>query len=314
MPQGRAIPLCAALALAASCAAEGGGGEGPAAKRPIRAVDDLGREIALRGPAVRIAALAPGFVESLFAIGCGGAVALRDKWSDFPEPGVGGIPAVDGVQISAPAIAGFGPDLVLLYADDGRHVGEFERIGTPVAVLNPRTYEEVAAGIETLGALCGRAREAAGVARAMREAREEVSRGLAGERRPTVYVEIDAADPTRPWSAGPGSFVDELVTLAGGRNALAGLPGAYAQVSAEAVIRGDPDVVLLAGGLPGGGDAAAALARRPGWARLRAVAEGCVVADIDADLLSRPGPRLADGLRALARALRRCARRDGGTP
>jgi iron complex transport system substrate-binding protein len=321
MPRGQKSPLCAAalcalIAGACSPTADVVSPAGRAAPNApgVRIVDDIGRSVALAKPATRIAALSPGFVESLFSIGCGDAVALRDAWSDAPAPLVDAIPKVDGVQVSVRNVAGFEPDLVLLYADDGRFAEELGRVGIPAVVLNPRTYEEVAEMIAKLGALCGREAEARRVAASMRTARARVASGGDPAHRPSVYIEIDATDPTRPWASGAGSFVDELVSIAGGRNALTGLPSAYAQVSAEAVIRSDPDVILLARDAGGERASASEITGRPGWSSVRAVVEGRVIDGIDDDILSRPGPRLAEGLRALATALRPSAPRDGGAP
>ncbi|MCK9460195.1 MAG: ABC transporter substrate-binding protein [Proteobacteria bacterium] len=305
----------AALAATASCNAAEEVAAPVEARRPaIRITDDLGREVAIERPATRIAALAPCFVESLFAIGCGGCVILRDTWSDHPSPGVDAIPKVDGVQVSVRNVAGFSPDIVLLFADDGRNADTFERVGLKVAVLHPDNYEEVAADLVKLGALCGREAEARREAEEMLAVREEVARGIGAAPRPSVYVEIDAADPTRPWTAGPGSFVAELVELAGGRNAASGVTKPYVQISAEAIIRAAPEVVLVAHNGLAGKDAAAEIMGRPGWSSLAAASAGRVIAEIDGDLLSRPGPRLADGLRALAAALRERAPVDGGAP
>jgi iron complex transport system substrate-binding protein len=305
--------IVAALAIA-SC---NGAGEGAAPADPataVRITDDLGREVTLERPATRIAALAPGFVESLFAIGCGDRVILRDTWSDYPSPAVDRIPKVDGVQISVRNVAGFSPDLVILFADDGRNADAFERVRLKAVVLHPDTYAEVAEDLVKLGTLCGREPDARGAADAMLRVRDEVARGIAGRRRPSVYVEIDGSDPTRPWTAGPGSFVAELVELAGGRNAATGLTSGYAQISAEAIIRAAPDAVLVAHDGFAGKDAAYEILRRPGWSSLGAAKGGRVIADLDGDLLSRPGPRLADGLRALAAALAEKAAADGGAP
>jgi iron complex transport system substrate-binding protein len=305
--------LLATAAWTACTAAGQGEAPAPDPSAGVRVTDALGRAVALPAPASRIAALAPGFVEALFAIGCGGRIALRDTWSDHPTPAVDRIPRVDGVQVSVRNVAGYSPDLVLLFADDGRNVDAFERIGVPVAVLHPDTYEQVVADLEKLGALCGRETEAAAAAAAMRAARDDVARGVRKDARPSVYVEIDGSDPTRPWTAGPGTFVAELVELAGGRNAVTGIRSGYAQISAESIVRAEPDIVLLAHEGLAGEDAAAEILKRPGWSSLAAASAGRVIADIDPDLLSRPGPRLADGLRRLAAALRAGAAPGRGT-
>jgi iron complex transport system substrate-binding protein len=270
--------------------------------------DDLGRLVTLDEPPRRIASLAPGFTEILFAIGCGDRIAVRDRWSDHPREAAS-IPAIDGLAPAAQHVAGFSPDLVLLYAADGRHAAPLEKLGIPVAVFNPDRFEEVAETVARIGLLAGCAGSAAALADSMLAARDRVAASR-DDGSPLVYIEIDGTDPARPWTAGPGSFVHELVALAGGRNAAAGIGGAYAQVNAESLIRTDPDFVLLldvavGDGAGASGAAARRFASRSGWGQAGAVRAGRVIDWIDRDLVSRPGPRLAEGLELLAEALSR---------
>ena len=109
---------------------------------------------------------------------------------------------------------------------------------------------------------------------------------------------MDATDPAKPYVAGPGSFVDTLIHLAGGKNLGAGLSTAWAQISAEEIFHQDPDVILL--GDTGYGITVESVAARPGWKNLKAVKNGSVYA-VDSNLVVRPGPRLADGLEIIAR-------------
>jgi iron complex transport system substrate-binding protein len=270
----------------------------------IEITDVLGRKVRLNKPAERIAALSPGFVETLFAVGCGDRVVLRDPWSDYPAE-ARAIPTADGVKPSVRHVAGFEPNLVLLYADNATPAVPFEKVGLEVAVFDPRSFDEVVADVVKLGALCGGDRLAAELAADMRRTRDRVvAAARKAGKRPLIYVEIDGSDAMRPWTAGPGSFVHELLGLAGARNVAADVSSAYAQVSAESVIRADPEVVLLLdAGHPGAVGSAERIAARPGWSGLRAVREKRVIDFIDPDVLSRPGPRLADGLSQLFAAL-----------
>jgi iron complex transport system substrate-binding protein len=272
----------------------------------IEVVDVLGRQVRLARPAARIAALSPGFTETLFAVGCGDRVVLRDRWSDHPAAAQK-IPQADGVKPSIRHVAGYDPDLVLLYSVDREAIAAFEKVGLTAVAFDPRSFDEVVGDVRRIGLLCGAGPEADRLAEQMTAVRERVRREVtrAGQG-PLAYVEIDGSDPVRPWTAGPGSFVHELLVMAGARNVAKDVNSPYAQVSAEAVIRADPQVVLLLdAGHPGSGRSADRIGSRPGWAGMRAVREGRVIDGIDRDILSRPGPRLAQGLEALHEALRR---------
>jgi iron complex transport system substrate-binding protein len=116
--------------------------------------------------------------------------------------------------------------------------------------------------------------------------------------RPRVFVELDATDPTKIFTVGPGSFVDAMVAMAGGSNVAHDAKSAYPQLGLEALVAADPQVIILNDAAYGA--TAAAVAQRPGWASLSAVKEHRIF-PIDDALVSRPGPRLADGLVALAK-------------
>ena len=111
-----------------------------------------------------------------------------------------------------------------------------------------------------------------------------------------MFFELDATDPARPYTAGPGTFIDMLITLAGGRNLGASLSSGWAQISAEEIFRQDPQIILL--GDTAFGATPEAVAERPGWGNLTAVKTGKVF-PIDSDLVLRPGPRLIDGLETM---------------
>ncbi len=279
----------------------------PSSKNRVSIVDGLGRAVTLDRPAVRIASLSPGMTESLFAIGCDDRVVVRDRWSDFPAAAVR-LPAVEGVNPSVDAVALYRPDLVILYFSDDRHAAAFEVLDIPVAIFDPRNYDQVASDIEKLGVLCGRPDRAAELARTMRERRDAVRQRTAGMSPLRVYVEVDGADDARPWTAGPGSFVNELIESAGAVNVFASLERPFAQVSLEEILRARPDVILLAG-IAGDPQAARErLSRRPAFSLLPAVKMGRIIHRIDKDRLTRTGPRLADGLEELAAALHRMDR------
>ena len=271
--------------------------------RGPRIVDDLGHTVALARPARRIASLSPSNTEVLFALGCGAKIVLRDKVSSHP-PGVLKIPATSPFNLSVEHVAGYSPDVVLLSHADAAQISTFGRIGLPVATFDPRTLEQVYGNIRAMGTLCGAGARAEALVRQMRQRASRVMGAVKGRPRPTVYIETDGADPIKPWTAGTGSFVNYLLGLAGGKNLLARLERPYVQINAEEVLAGDPDHVLLMG-VTGKtcGRGLELLRGRPGWTGLRAIRRGSVIDSIHPDLLSRPGPRLVQGLEGLARAL-----------
>jgi iron complex transport system substrate-binding protein len=290
--------LLGCLLALASCKVDGEPATGP-----IRVVDDLGHDVALLRPARRIASLSPSNTEILFALGCGEHIVLRDSVSTYP-PRARRLPATSPFSLSPEHVAGFTPDLVLLSHVDAARLRALTQVGLVAASFDPRTVEQLQANIRAIGTLCGAATGAERLAARIGQQVARISTAVRGRPPPLVYIETDGSDPLKPWTAGPGSFVDQLLRLAGGRNLAASLGRPYAQISAEEVLGGRPDVVLLMSvEAARTGQGAVRLRSRPGWSALEAVRRGRIVDGIDADLISRPGPRLTDGLDALARAL-----------
>jgi iron complex transport system substrate-binding protein len=137
----------------------------------------------------------------------------------------------------------------------------------------------------------------------MRARAAAVKKAVAGTRPPRVMYELDASDPARPYVAGSGGFYGELMTLAGGRNVFGDLPDTAVQVSSEQVVARNPEVVLLGDtNVPKHPQRTDSLRGRPGWAQVEAVRKGQVYA-VDYDRITRPGPRLIEGLEELAKLL-----------
>jgi iron complex transport system substrate-binding protein len=115
-----------------------------------------------------------------------------------------------------------------------------------------------------------------------------------------VFDEEDASDLTKLYTVGPGSFLNDLITLAGGTNIAAGATSAYPTISTEEVIKADPDVIVLDDAAFG--TTVDSIAKRPGWAALSAVKNGRVY-PLDPNLMSRPGPRIAEAAQVLAQLI-----------
>lgn len=270
----------------------------------LSVTDDAGRTVVLKARPQRIVTLAPSATEMIFAVGAGDRLVGRDDFSDYP-PEAKNIPSIGGTypSINTEAVVAMRPDLILAPGViSPEQVKALEDLGLVVFhQRTPKDIEEIFEQIRTVGRLTGNTEQAEKVVadlQARLAAIEEKARQAAT--RPKVFYELDATEPSKPWTAGPGSFIDRLITRAGGQNIGASLSSEWAQISLEELIRQDPDLIIL--GTANYGETPEKVKQRPGWGRLRAVREGRIY-PIDADLISRPGPRIVDGLEALARII-----------
>lgn len=269
----------------------------------IALTDGLGREVKLEAAAQRIVSIAPSNTEILFALGAGDRVVGRDEASDYPQAALA-LPTVGGWSgFSTEAIVALKPDLVLAAEiNTPELVSQLEKLGLTVYYLsNPKTLEDLYKNIEIVAALTGR--DPAKLTDSLKARVAAVDEKIAPlSYTPTVFYEVDATDPSKPWTVGPGTFIDLLITRAGGQNivSLAGITDAYPQIGLEQLVTTPPAIILL--GDSNYGVTAEAVASRPGWDTLDAVIEGNVF-PFDDNLVTRPGPRLVDGLEALARLL-----------
>lgn len=271
---------------------------------PIQMTDGLGRQVTLTAPAQKIVSMAPSITEALYALGAGGQVIGRDDLSDTPAE-VKSLPSVGGNMgdYNYEAIAALQPDLVLAAEiNTPEQVKSLENLGLNVYYLsNPTDLESMYKLLTDLGTLVGREKQADTLVTSLKARVQTVEDKLANvTEEPLVFYELDATDPAKPWTAGPGTFLDQLIAMAKGRNVGAALSSAWAQISQEELLVQNPQIILL-------GDAAygttpESLAARPGWDALEAVQKNQIY-PFDDNLVSRPGPRLVDGLEALAALL-----------
>ncbi len=290
-----AIPVEANACLAASPVAISG--TPGVAAFPVTITDDVGRQVVLQEAPQRIVSIAPSNTEILFALGLGEKVVAVDQYSDYPpeaeqKPQLGSYVKPDLEQIVAAA-----PDLVLA---TGVHeetvVPQLEALRLTVAVINPEDLDDVFDGIGLVGRITGQDARATGLVCELLDRVDAVAERINGAPRPRVFFELSPELHT----AGPDSFIDDLISRAGGENIAAGATEEWPQLSAEVLLEQDPEVILLA-------DEAAGVSpdqvrTRPGWQQVTAVEQDRIVA-IDPDLTNRPGPRVVDGLEAIARAL-----------
>jgi iron complex transport system substrate-binding protein len=298
-----ALPAALSTLLAACGPVSPPAGAGAGARAGDIAVrDGLEREVRLSAPARRIVSTVPSNTEIVFAVGAGDRLVGRDRLSDHP-PEAAAVRSIGGAypKVNAEAIIDLEPDLVL--APGVLDQGEIARLSdlglTVYAAHHASRVRDIFEDVIAVGALAG----AASVARdlvARLEARIGEVRGrVEGLPRPRVFYEMDATDPARPFTPGRESFIDDLISLAGAVNVGAVGEKPYYAMSLERLILEDPDLIIL-GSATYGNETPESVARRPGWGGLRAVRAGAVHS-LDDRLVSRPGPRVVDGIEALAR-------------
>ena len=272
---------------------------------PITLIDDLGRTVVLAVPAQRVVSLAPANTEILFAVGAGAQMVGRDETSDFPAAALA-LPTIGGYSgFSLESIVALHPDLVLAQGggfNSPELVASLEELGLTVFSLpNPTTLEGMFNNLETVAALTGHVNEVPTLLASLRARVSAVDEKILPlSYAPTVYYELDATEPSKPYTAGPGTFVDLLISRAGGVNIGSALEGQWAQISLEQLVVANPAMIIL--GDAAYGETPEKVSQRPGWETLTAIRTGQVF-PIDDNLVSRPGPRLVDGLEALARLL-----------
>ena len=277
----------------------------------ISVQDDDGAPVTLRSPAQRIVSLAPALTEVLFAVGCGSQIVLRDQTANFPAA-VRQIPAVDAFRFALQQVVQRHPDLVLFTALHGAKVSALRELGVQVARFDPQRVADIPPTMKRLVTLCGGGAAAVEAFERSAGQLERLERRVrpSDNGRLRIYVEVDGSNLAKPWTAGPGSLLDDLIVLAGGKNVFEGLARPYAAVSTEAVLKSSPDVILLPRRARGESPRQIFL-QRPGWTPLTDRPGLVIIDSIAEDLLFRPGPRVVQGAQQLQAALSQAIRQHG---
>jgi iron complex transport system substrate-binding protein len=271
----------------------------------ITLTDSLGREVTLTGPANKIVSLAPSNTEILFAIGAGNRLIGRDDFSDFPAEAAA-VASVGSLYptVNAEAVVALQPDLVLAAGitnpDDIKHLGDLGL--TVYATSIAKTLDDIYNDIIAVGTLTGDGDAALELVNSLKTRVDAVAAKTSGvAQRPNVFYELDATEPSKPWTAGPGTFIDQMISLAGGTNVGNIASSDYAQLSLEQLVAQNPDIIIL-GSATFGGQTPELVAARAGWGDIKAVKDGAVYT-FDDNLVSRPGPRVVDGLEQMVKLI-----------
>jgi iron complex transport system substrate-binding protein len=294
------VPLLLLLALvAAACGGDGGRSEqaapAEAAGFPVTLQTPAGRLVLERQP-TRIVSLSPTATELLFAIGAGDQVVATDSNSNYPTQA----PTTDlsAYQPNLEAIAAHQPDLVVYSDDPGELAAGLAKLAIPALAQPAATrLDDTYAQIDQLGQATGHPAEAGRLAATMREEIQRIAAASRPERPLTYYHELDK----NLYTATSKTFIGQLYGLLGMKNIAdaADKDGSgYPQLSAEYVVKADPDLIFLAD-TKCCGQSARTVAARDGWGQLTAVRTGAVV-ELDDDVASRWGPRVVDFLKTVA--------------
>jgi len=272
----------------------------PPTAAPITLTDGLGRTVTLASPAQRVVSLAPSLTEILFTVGAGDQVVGRDEYSDYPEAAKNVTSIGSTYQtLNTELILSLHPDLVVAAGlNSPEQIKALEDLEVTVYMFtNPTDFEGMYEHLHIMGQLTGHEGEAADLVESLQKRVDAVVQKAAGAETPKVFYEIDGTDhPAKPWTSGPNTFMDAMISMAGGINIGGVLADPWAQISLEEIVLQDPDFIIL--GDTAYGVTIESVGQRSGWGELTAVKNGAIFA-FDDNLASRPGPRLVDGLEAL---------------
>jgi len=265
---------------------------------PVIFQDDLGRQVTIDSEPQRIVSLSPSNTEILYAIGLNSRMAGVTTYCDYPAAArqckkIGGFSDPNLEMIIA-----LNPDLVVAESIHSLVIPALEEAGIPVLAVEPQRLADISGAVELIGRATGRQAEANRLAEEIRDKIEQVRSRIIGDSNPPlVYFEI-WHEPFM--TVGPGTLIDDLITVCGGINLAGDAAGHYPELSEEAIILRNPDVIIYP---ESHGEALINPMNRTGaWQTVKAVQSGRVTA-INPDIVNRAGPRVIQAMDELLRII-----------
>ena len=264
------------------------------AQAALQITDDAGVVVNFERAPQRIVSLLPSLAETVCELGQCQRLVGVDRYSDFPAslqklPQVGG-----GLDPNIEMIVALRPDVVLM-ATSSRASERLRALGLKVVALEPKTHADVQRVMLKIGQLL-EVQDAQKIWRAIDAAVMAAAQSIpVSARGARVYFEVNQG----PYAAGEGSFIGETLTRLGARNIVPASLGPFPKLNPEYIVRANPDLIMV------GQRNVEGMAQRPGWTGVRAIREKrvCVFPVAESDTLVRPGPRMAEGARIMARCL-----------
>jgi iron complex transport system substrate-binding protein len=291
-----AVTACGATVAPTSSTTQQPSAAAVATSFPTTVTDFQNRSVTLPTRPERIVSIGPSITEFLFALGSGARVVGTDDFSDEPAAAKQ-LEKVGGIKVNFEKVVSLKPDLVLSVKFSDGTIEKLASAGLLVLVVDPQNTGDVARTAILLGRAVGIPGET--LARDIQKRLDDVrSKTSAAATKPRVYHEIDASDPTKIFTVGPGSYIADLIDIAGGQNIAARASSAYPQLSAEEILRSDPEIIILAAA-----DYSAKpeqVAARSGWSVIAAVKNKRIFT-IAPNLINRPGPRVGEAAEAYAK-------------
>ncbi|MDQ3691274.1 MAG: ABC transporter substrate-binding protein [Chloroflexota bacterium] len=274
-----------------------------AAAFPLTLTDDAGREVSLEAEPQRIVSLAPSNTEIVCALdACDRLVGVTD-FDDHPAEVAEIDKVVTMAQVDVEAVVATEPDLVLAAGNELTPTAVIEQLvdlDVPVLVLYPESLDEVGANIELVGMATGRNNEAAALVGEMAARVEAVEEAVADLARPRTFYEVSVFEGTI-YTAGERSFLASLIETAGGEPITG--DALSTSIELEELVAADPELILLGDATYDPTITPESVAQRQGWQTMTAVEDERVVVVTEDVVITRPGPRIVDGLEALARVI-----------
>lgn len=293
------LALTALLLLTLLSGCEKTPAEAPGMAVGIEVTDMMDRQLQLEQPAEKIVVLTAADCEILFAIGAGDQVVARGEYCNYPKEALALTEVASGSETNIEQIIAMEPDLVIMSSMDQplEQVLALENSGIPVLQLAANTLDETYVAISLIGKVTGRDAEAEGLIASMKKDLAALVNEVDGESGNSVYFEVSPLEYGL-WTAGKGTFMDELSSMLGLSNIFSDVNG-WAKISQEQVIERNPDyIVTIFMAFDGAMDPVEEILARPGWAGIRAVSKR-QVKTVNSDEIARPGPRLVNAARDL---------------
>ena len=298
----RFAALLAALLLIGAltaCAPASPPGTVSAAPAGVTVTDMMGREITLDEPATRVVALSAADCEVLYAVGAGNLLVGRGEFCDYPADVLNAPAVQSGMETNLEQIIALKPQVLLMsaMAQTEEQVNQLEQAGIACVVSDAKDIAGVYTAIMLIGALTGHDAEAQNVVAGMQSTLDALAARAGELEGKSVYFEVSPLQYGL-WTAGKGTFMDEIAGMLGLKNIFADATG-WAEISEEQVLKANPDVIVTVAMYFGEGQTPVdEILSRPGWQGVTAVQNGDIL-NLPNNELSRPGPRIAQGAQAL---------------
>lgn len=276
----------------------------------VSVVDDAGRNVTITGYPARIVSLAPSTTEILFGLGLSGKIVGAVSYSGYATDIQNTIKnkniTVVGTfnKVSVELVTGLRPDLIVASGAYQQSLAQkFTEQGKTVVILNPTKFSGILSDITLLGKVTGQNANATALVDSMQSKAQEIIAKTSGLNRSSVYVEY-YVDKDGYSSYGANSYINELIDMAGGVNVFAGFQGQYVTTSTEEVLKANPEIIVISKGVMSklSGITPDSIRARESWDNIDAVQNNRIY-EVDEALLTIWGPRIVDGLEALAQVI-----------